>query len=440
MTKENLKAIFTNPYNREDWQKLIHDVFPRVTFFSLPHPIPVLNEEIKEFYHTGNIRLNDGKSLAIFELHVSNKINLKRNRVTLHSIITKYIDQESHHGVLALFDSSSDDYRFTFTAKDSQITESGFETKITDAKRFTYVFGPKETCRTAADRFNKLAEKKDSITIKDVEDAFSVEKLNKEFFNKYKEQYEKFVCRLTGKRFVKKAGKWEEIKEHEPHEYMNSIFQNNDKKARDFIKKSLGRLVFLYFLQKKGWLGCSKDRTDWKNGDLKFMQHYFDNCTDKEHFHSKFLVPLYFECLNKKRDNDVFEPTKSRIPYLNGGLFDEEKLKIKTIDFPTKFWESLFTFFAEYNFTIDENDPFEQEVGIDPEMLGHIFENLLEDNKDKGAFYTPKPIVEYMCKESLIQYLKTHLFPQNSPLSEGWQTKSDGVLNSPLSEGYGFSR
>ncbi|MDO9578005.1 MAG: DUF559 domain-containing protein, partial [Candidatus Cloacimonadales bacterium] len=140
--------------------------------------------------------------------------------------------------------------------------------------------------------------------------------------------------------------------------------------------------------------------------------------------------------MNKKRENDVFGPTNSRIPYLNGGLFEEEKLKIKTIDFPTEFWESLFAFFAEYNFTIDENDPFEQEVGIDPEMLGHIFENLLEDNKDKGAFYTPKPIVEYMCKESLIQYLKTHLFPQNSPLSEGWQTKSDGVLNSPLSEGW----
>ncbi|MDO9578006.1 MAG: hypothetical protein Q7J16_08980, partial [Candidatus Cloacimonadales bacterium] len=192
-------------------------------------------------------------------------------RVNLNSIITKYIEQESNHGVLALFDSSSEDYRFTFTAKDSQITESGFETKSTDAKRFTYVFGSNETCRTATARFYNLAEKKDSITINDVEDAFSVEKLNKEFFDEYKKQYEKFVCFLTGKRFLKKAGKWEETIEHEPHEYMNSIFQNNDKKARDFIKKSLGRMVFLYFLQKKEWLGCPVSRNDWKNGDLKFM-------------------------------------------------------------------------------------------------------------------------------------------------------------------------
>ena len=71
--------------------------------------------------------------------------------------------------------------------------------------------------------------------------------------------------------------------------------------------------------------------------------------------------------------------------------------------------EDLFDFFGQYNFTIDENDPNDHEVGIDPEMLGHIFENLLEDNKDKGAFYTPKVIVQYMCQESLIEYLATKL-------------------------------
>ena len=205
MTRENLKTVFQKPYDREEWQNLIQKVFSGVTFFSTPYQIPVPNEEIKEFFHTGNIRLQDGKSLAIFELHVSEKVKLKQNRVALHSKITKYIDLETHHGVLAIFDSNSDDYRFTFTAKDSQITESGFETKATDAKRYTYVFGPNETCRTAVDRFYKLAEKKESIGLDDVEEAFSVEKLNKEFFTKYKEQYEKFVCFITGKRFVKKT-------------------------------------------------------------------------------------------------------------------------------------------------------------------------------------------------------------------------------------------
>ena len=78
--------------------------------------------------------------------------------------------------------------------------------------------------------------------------------------------------------------------------------------------------------------------------------------------------------------------------------------------------QSLLDFFASYNFTIDENDPDDAEVGVDPEMLGRIFENLLEDNKDKGAFYTPKEIVSYMCRESLIAYLQTGI--EDEPTKE----------------------
>ncbi len=97
-----------------------------------------------------------------------------------------------------------------------------------------------------------------------------------------------------------------------------------------------------------------------------------------------------------------------RVPYLNGGLFDKDISFDHQIDFPIEYFEKLFDFFEQYNFTIDENDPYDSEVGIDPEMLGHIFENLLEENREKGAFYTPKEIVHYMCQESLIQYLCSH--------------------------------
>lgn len=98
----------------------------------------------------------------------------------------------------------------------------------------------------------------------------------------------------------------------------------------------------------------------------------------------------------------------SDIPYLNGGLFERDENDEPESKFPAEYFERLFNFFSEYNFTIDENDPNDAEVGVDPEMLGKIFENLLEDNKDKGAFYTPKEIVRYMCQESLIAYLETN--------------------------------
>jgi hypothetical protein len=93
------------------------------------------------------------------------------------------------------------------------------------------------------------------------------------------------------------------------------------------------------------------------------------------------------------------------VPYLNGGLFEDDTLDRMRVRFPSEMFRKLFGFFEEYNFTIDENDPNDAVVGVDPEMLGKIFENLLEDNKDKGAFYTPKEIVQYMCQESLIAYL-----------------------------------
>ena len=114
---------------------------------------------------------------------------------------------------------------------------------------------------------------------------------------------------------------------------------------------------------------------------------------------------------NGERKDDVADirlGDNIKIPYLNGGLFEKDDIDELGIDFPYSDFKELMEFFAMYNFTIDENDPDDSEVGIDPEMLGHIFENLLEDNKDKGAFYTPKEIVQYMCRQSIIQYLKTH--------------------------------
>ena len=99
------------------------------------------------------------------------------------------------------------------------------------------------------------------------------------------------------------------------------------------------------------------------------------------------------------------------LPYLNGGLFERDEVDKMNIRLPASLFNDLFTFLASYNFTVDENDPDDAEIGVDPEMLGKIFESLLEDNKAKGAFYTPKEIVRYMCKESLIAYLGAICFP-----------------------------
>ena len=116
---------------------------------------------------------------------------------------------------------------------------------------------------------------------------------------------------------------------------------------------------------------------------------------------------------------------------MNGGLFERDAEDEPESRFPADYFRRLFQFFSEYNFTIDENDPNDAEVGVDPEMLGKIFENLLEDNKDKGAFYTPKEIVRYMCQESLIAYLDTNTSIAGDKIRRFVLSPEEGIADIP---------
>ena len=213
---------------------------------------------------------------------------------------------------------------------------------------------------------------------------------------------------------LKKVNKWEEEIKNDPCEEIMqefALFPNPEKAVRDYVKKLMGRLVFLQFLQKKGWLGVPAG-AEWGSGDPEFIQNLFTQTTDKDHFIDNVLEVL-FNDLNTERKDDNSQLSISnyqlKVPYLNGGLFERDATDETNFPLPSKYMQSMLDFFASYNFTIDENDPDDAEVGVDPEMLGRIFENLLEDNKDKGAFYTPKEIVSYMCRESLIAYLQTDI-------------------------------
>lgn len=394
MDKKDLQKKLSQPYTTANWQEVVQFVFPNVQILNPPVVIPIDNEKVESFKQLGNVQLHDGKSLALFELKLKENINIIRNRVELNNIVSQYIDQDQTHGVLSIFEKGGDDYRFTFSASASEFDEEegDFKTKKTDTKRFTYVLGKNESCKTPAQRFYELSEKKNSAEIDDIQNAFSVEKLSKSFFKEYKEQYTSFVNYMTQTPGIFKA-----------------IYSEDDKAIRDFVKILLGRIIFIKFVQKKGWMGVDAASKKWQEGDYRFLEEGFTNFKHQDLFYSTFLEPL-FEALDEpNRPNDIFTVTNTRVPYLSGGLFELEDKKTKNINFPANYFAGLFEFLDRYNFTIDENDTNDHEVGIDPEMLGHIFENLLEDNKDKGAFYTPKEIVRYMCQESLKEYLKTSL-------------------------------
>ena len=354
-----------------------------------------------------------GSELKVFDITVGDNKKLENNKVGIQAIVRQYINQ--FEGALIIFHHQkveNQEWRFSYVEKRVNSKDS------TSAKRYTYILGKGHPARTISERFKDLEGKKDNdevILLQALTNAFSIAPLSNDFFDEYREHYADLVEYISGKRFIKKGGKFVEEKTKNANGAFNSAFDDDDKLVRDFVKKMMGRLVFLHFLQKKGWLGVPKN-ADWGSGDKNFIYNLFKNADEdvKKDFLEQALEPLFFKTLNTDRGEEAFAPkevcdiygSKVRIPYLNGGLFEEDELDKKKVKFKKEHFEDLLEFFSQYNFTIDETDPDDQEIGVDPEMLGKIFENLLEDNKDKGAFYTPKEIVQYMCRESLIAYLE----------------------------------
>lgn len=395
--KETFKRLFQSKFNLSKWQMLLQDYFHadkvRVN-------AEVLDEdaEDRKGYFLGSMTTQDNYELGFFYYEMEDGSVLRR-KVGLRNLIRPYLGY-GFDAALAVFNDGTN-WRLSLICD--------LKEDATSTKRFTYVFGDEKAFyKTPILRFESLRTKANEFL--EIKKAFSVEALSDDFFDEYRKQYAEFVKFLTGKEYVKKGNKWVEQETGEPDVQYFTSFKEDDKLVRDYIKKMMGRIVFLYFLQSKGWLA----------GNLHYMHDLFYDASDevKEDFLDKVLEPMFFGLLNTKPEdrssaplvNGVgvkYIPNADEIPYLNGGLFQQEKIDEVDSVFPAGMFQSLFDFFDSYNFTIDENDPNDAEVGVDPEMLGKIFENLLEDNKDKGAFYTPKEIVRYMCQESLTAYLQT---------------------------------
>ena len=405
-TEDELRSLFQQKFSRKAWTGFLQNFMEGARLRSVPEEFHTPSDNEKGFF-IGEYNTSDHYRIGLFQFDVK-AASIARKRVGLRNLVKSLINPNwgEFDAAFAVFASDSD-WRLSFICD--------IKEEKTAPKRFTYVFGEKSLLyRTPVSRLSAI---QGSVTFASLKEAFSVEKVSKDFFREYREIYADFVQYLTGNRYVKKTqGSGYELKSF-PGEPQNKAFYEalgkDDKRARDFVKKMMGRITFLYFLQQKGWM-C---------GDKNYMFHLFESSVDKDFYLKKVLVPLFFGVLNTKPEerkavfgkhkwNDELRKAWVTIPYLNGGLFepdDEDKVvdACSTHIFRQNDFEELFEFYSHYNFTIDENDPSDAEVGVDPEMLGKIFESLLEDNKDKGAYYTPKEIVQYMCQESLVAYLVT---------------------------------
>ena len=426
MNKELLLQIFKAPYNRQSFidNVLLPTVQGKVDDLEIYDQYGAQEVDLtasEEQYAKSAVKYGEfttrddiGRTVELYEVILHDHKQVERSRVGIAALIKKQII--GNNAVLVNFayqNPQNRSWRFSFIAHDAIFSDGEMVQSETNPKRYTYVFGePDETYRTALERFYTLGHEY-SITVDSIKDAFGVEAMSKAFFDEYRDiHYNGFVDYLTRSNFKQ------------------SVFNGDEKAIRDFVKKLLGRIVFLYFIQKKGWLGASNG--NYKDGDKNFMSNFYKKAGANEVFYSTWLSKLFFDTLNNPRPNDAFEMpdgTSVMIPYLNGGLFEKESNKYDFLTFPTDLFSDLFEFFDQYNFTIYEDSPEEHTVAVDPEMLGHIFENLLEDNKDKGAFYTPKEIVHYMTQESLIEYLHTQIPNANRNELEAFVKNKDNNLS-----------
>ena len=390
---------------------------------------------ILKVIHYGNLELDDYNILKLYEITLQPKVRIEQSKVGIQQYVRKMLI--AGEGVLVNFINPDNlkTWRLTLVASDTILTDKGISVKKLNPKRYTFIVGQSEKCKTISDRFAEL-EKASRIVLYPSENekntislvnTFSVETLSNAFFDEYTLHYRKFVDSIEKSNYRKSV-----FSIDYPEKANQKEIDFANKPIRDFVKKLLGRIVFLYFVQKKGWLGATN--LEYNDGDPDFIFNLFMSSGANETFYSNWLAQLFFKTLNEQRTNDVFKMPDGitvKIPYLNGGLFDPEDYDNKLLTFvPTLFYSVDFEdipltdrlikkndlnhrgfldFLNSFNFTVHEDSPEDHTVAVDPEMLGHIFENLLEDNKDKGAFYTPKEIVHYMCQESLIEYLTTHL-------------------------------
>ena len=438
-----IKNTFQNSFNKEKYLYFIKNLLKRYDESKAFHLhgcyIPKAFENfVKTYERIGTYIDPEGKKIDLLIVYLKKETTLDRARTAQRNFVAHYLKErgEKDAGLVAFVspeEPEKEDWRFSFVKMEYKFekTPTGdvkIKEEFTPARRYSFLVGKNESSHTAQSCFMSIL-KNDTYNPKlyELEEAFSIEKVTKEFFEKYRNLFLEIKDSLD--EIVKRD---EEIRQE---------FQEKGINTGDFSKKLLGQIVFLYFLQKKGWFGIEKGKK-WGSGSKHFLRELFEkkHC-DYENFFNNILEPLFYEALRNDRsyDDHYFSYFKCKIPFLNGGLFDplndydwaktdillpdnlfSNNNKTKEGDIGT----GVLDIFDRYNFTVKEDEPLEKEVAVDPEMLGKVFENLLEikNRKSKGTYYTPREIVHYMCQQSLINYLYTEV---NSK-QEG-QTKEEKI-------------
>lgn len=380
-------------YNREDFLEFLDTFLP--DFEKDIRPVNL--SELKEIKKASSLGKSSSLDLHVFQLSYKGSSN---KRVALTKAGFNIMKQYGiFQALIAYLSEDNDDWRLSLMTATPEPTQKGkISLSYSNPKRLSFFLGPNAKINTPT-RF--LVSKGKVADFDDLKSRFSIEVVNKEFYKEISQVFTKLVGGLL----------------------KLPSSEDRDQASLEFAVRLIGRVIFCWFLrEKKSQAGLSL-----MPKELLSLEAVKNN----DDYYHKILEPIFFEVLNKpiesRRDDFAKEPFSS-VSYLNGGLFspqDDDYYKRTNGDFqsqyhntlvvPDSWFKEFFEILETYNFTIDENTSYDEDLSIDPEMLGRIFENLLAEinpetgesaRKSTGSYYTPRVIVNYMIDESLLLYLR----------------------------------
>lgn len=341
------------------------------------------DENFKNCIKLGEIKFSEGNELIICTFEVtkglSERLGKKAQYDKAKKILKSNENQKYSAGIFIFYDNNN--FRFSLIYPQS----FGTRRQWNNFRRFTYFVSSEFTNKT----FLKQIGENEFNDLDKIKSAFSITAVTDIFYDEFFKIYDKIV------EATKKLNKAEDT-----------------EKVRDFILLFAIRTIFLGFIQKKKWIG----------DDEKFIQNFFKEYKNgffgNNEFYTRWLIPLFFEALNSPQgrkvtygNNDFSKDTEIKLqmaPYLNGGLFKSKKgYDDNSWIIPDKEIDDFFEFLFSHSFTIEENSLEDEDLQLNPEFLGIIFERLV--NKADGAVYTPRTEVDLMCRLSLVKWLQKNL-------------------------------
>ena len=370
----DIKNFLQSSYNSQSFEHFIYKKFYGFEMNNTGYENASTEAEkkhIQKYKFLGSCELDDNKEIGFFEFVTTENKDIENNRISLNYILKQKADELLLDGAIAVFYNpiNKDIWRLSFIA--FSYDENNKQT-VNSLKRYTYVLGKNIPITTAYSQLKRIEYPK----FNDLLTAFSVEKVTEEFYIGIISLYNNLITKFLQ-------------------------YPINHKESKiEFAIRLIGRLLFIKFLNKKKLI---PDNT------FEIQSNYYHNV----------LEPLFFEQLNTNHQYRKEKYKDTFIPFLNGGLFEPLEIdcynKINKLHVEDTFFSDFFNHLNKFNFSIDENSIEDNDLSIDPEMLGRVFENLLAEinettqesaRKASGAYYTPREIVDFMINESLVQYLK----------------------------------